>query len=138
VPSLYSAVREQLTERGWDSDEVEAVLEEEDVDDVLREHDVAPPALTVRGARALMQRLCDEAGVDVDGGYLKPHGGRRGLGDTLYRQSAELAQSALRHSSVRTTHESYSHVTAAETADEVGEIIEESWGHSDEASDSDQ
>lgn len=82
-----------------------------------------------------MQRLCDAADVAVDGDYLKPHGGRRGLGDLLYRESAELAQSALRHPSVRTTHDAYAHITASETADEVGDIIEESWGNGRDGAD---
>jgi len=127
-PSKYRAVREQLSDRDWDEEEIEDVLEENPIGEVLREHDVVPPAITVRGARSVMQRLCDEADLDVEGGYLKPHGARRGLGDALYRESAELAQSALRHASVRTTHDAYSHIDASETADEVGDVLDDTWG----------
>lgn len=128
APSKYGAVREQLGERGWESEDIEELLAEAPVDEVLREHNVVPPAITVRGARSLMQRLCEAADIDVDGGYLKPHGARRGLGDALYRESAELAQSALRHSDVRTTHSAYSHIDASETADAVGSVLEDAWG----------
>lgn len=75
--------------------------------EVLREHEVAPPALSKNGARSLMKRLCDAADIDIDGEYLKPHGGRRGLGSDLYAQDAELAQELLRHESIETTRESY-------------------------------
>lgn len=127
-PSLYSAVRAQLSRRDWSEAEVEALLEEQSVDEVLREYDVVPPAITVRGARSLMKRLCERAEIDVDGEYLKLHGARRGLGDLLYRESAELAQSALRHESIRTTHDAYSHIDASETADAVETVLTDAWG----------
>jgi integrase len=128
TPSLYDAARTQLGERDWAADVIENILDEQPAGDVLREYDILPPAITVRGARSVMQRLCERAGLDVDGEYLKPHGARRGIGDLLYRESAELAQSALRHQSVRTTHNAYSHIDAAETADAVGDILSNVWG----------
>lgn len=40
-----------------------------------------------------MKRLCEQADVNVDGDYLKPHGARRGLDRELYANGhAELAQ----------------------------------------------
>jgi len=106
--SKYRAVREQLRERGYEDEEIEEVLEDCEIDEVLREYEVAPPALTTEGARTLLQRLCEEADVDIDGDYLKPHGGRRGLGDELYGEvAAESAQEVLRHKSIETTHASY-------------------------------
>lgn len=128
APSLYSAVREQLGKRDWSEHAIEELLDEDSVDAVLREHDVVPPAITVRGARSLMKRLCEQAEIDVGGEYLKPHGARRGLGDLLYRESAELAQSALRHDSIRTTHDAYSHIDASETADAVENVLSDAWG----------
>lgn len=72
-----------------------------------------------------MQRLCEEADLEIDGEYLKPHGGRRGLGHELYSKGhAELAQTALRHSSIETTHEAYSDIQAKETAKKVDEILD--------------
>jgi hypothetical protein len=49
----------------------------------MSEHDILPPAVTVRGAQTLMKRLCEQAEIDVEDGYLKLHGARQGLGDLL-------------------------------------------------------
>jgi site-specific recombinase XerD len=126
APSKYRAVREQLAHEGVPDDEIEAILERNDIDLVFREHDVVPPTLSTNGARNLMKRLCEDADLDVDGDYLKPHGARRGLGHELYSSGhAELAQSALRHASIETTHESYSDIQAAETAEQVDDLLGE-------------
>jgi integrase len=106
-PSLASAARAGLEARGYDSGAVEAALDGSRSTAVLREHGIAPPALSTNGGRSLMERLCSAADLDVDGEYLKPHGGRRGLGSDLYARDAELAQELLRHESIETTHESY-------------------------------
>ena len=91
---------------------------------MLREYEVAPPALSTNGARNLMKRLCEES--DVDGDYLKPHGARRRLGHELYANGhAELAQSALRHASIEMIHKSYSDIQAAETAEQVDDLLDE-------------
>ncbi|CAM3024435.1 tyrosine-type recombinase/integrase [Halobacterium salinarum] len=106
--SKYRAVRDELADRGYEDAEIEEVLEDCDIGEVLREYEVAPPALTTEGARTLLQRLCEQGDVDIDGDYLKPHGGRRGLGDELYGEvAAESAQEVLRHKSIETTHASY-------------------------------
>ena len=69
--------------------------------------------------------LYEDASLEIDGEYLKPHGGRRGLGHELYSKGhAELAQTALRHSSIETTHESYSDIQATETAKRVDDVLE--------------
>jgi steroid delta-isomerase-like uncharacterized protein len=60
-------------------------VEDVDIGTVIRENEVVLPAISTEGARSVMKRLCDEADLDVDGEYLKPHGARRGLGDELYR-----------------------------------------------------
>ena len=118
APSKYAVVRDQL-ENGNE------LLEETDVDELIREHEIRVPSISTAGARNLMQRLCEEAGLDIDGEYLKPHGGRRGLGHELYLNGhAELAQAALRHSSIETTHEAYSDIQAKETATRVDEVLD--------------
>ncbi|MFC6838367.1 tyrosine-type recombinase/integrase [Halomarina ordinaria] len=123
-PSLYRTVREGLTDLA--DDRVEALLEENDPLDVMREYGLVPPALSVRGARSVMKRLCADADLDIDGEYLKPHGARRGLGHQLYTEGqAELAQEALRHQSVETTHQSYHDVQVEETARRVDDILNE-------------
>lgn len=137
APSKYAAVRSQLADRGWEANAIEQLLDAEPIDEILIEHEIVPPAITVRGARTVMKRLCTAADVDIDGEYLKPHGARRGLGDLLYRESAELAQSTLRHTSIRTTHEAYSHVDASKTADTVSKLIENEHERSNPESESD-
>ncbi|NEU58688.1 tyrosine-type recombinase/integrase [Halorussus sp. MSC15.2] len=111
APSKYGAVRSQVT----DID-----LETADIDAVVRENEVVLPAISTEGARSVMKRLCDEADLEVDGEYLKPHGARRGLGDELYRSNPTDAQAALRHSSISVTNESYSHIEAGE----IGDVID--------------
>lgn len=123
--SKYRRVREALADRGWDRGEIEATLEEaNDVEEVLRARDVAPPALTTEGARRRMQALSEAAGAEVDGEYLKPHGGRRALGHRLYWEvSAEAAQSVLRHESVQTTHEAYQDARAGQLSRTVDDLL---------------
>lgn len=98
-----------------------------DTDGLIRERiracGVTPPAITVEGVRTVMERLSDEAGVDIDGEYLKPHGARRGIGDLLYREQAEKAQAALRHKSIETTHESYADIKAGEVAEDIDRVL---------------
>lgn len=125
APSKHAAVRETLAARDWEREKIETLLDSAPIGTVLREHDIPPPAISIRGARTVLKRRCEDAEVAVNGEYLKPHGARRGLGDVLYRESAELAQSALRHASIRTTHEAYSHIDASETADTVGSVLDD-------------
>jgi len=123
-PSLYRVVREQLPEQGVSEEHVETLLEEHTVMEVVREYELVPSGLSKSGARNLVQNLCDEAGIEIDGEPLKLHGARRGLGHELYKEGhAELAQSALRHSSIEVTHESYSNIRASETAEQVGDVL---------------
>ncbi len=78
APSLRQAARDRLAARGWDTDEIEATLDER------TGREVVPPALTTNGARSLLQRLCGDADIDIDGEYLNPHGSRRGPGSEIY------------------------------------------------------
>ncbi|WP_224449575.1 tyrosine-type recombinase/integrase [Haloprofundus salilacus] len=124
-PSLRQAIEMQLGARGWTDEEIDARCEKAPLSHVVREERVTPPSLTTNGARSVMKRLCADADIDVRGEYLKPHGARRGLGHELYASGhAELAQSALRHASIETTHESYSDIRAAETARRVDRVLE--------------
>jgi len=66
----------------------------------------------------------DLAGALEDGEPLSLHGARRGLGETLYRQSPVAAQEQLRHKSIETTKESYSHIEASKQADVVSELLD--------------
>ncbi len=123
--SLARAAEEGLEAQGWSADEIEATLAASTSMEILREHGIAPPALSKNGARSLMKRLCDTADVDIDGEYLKPHGGRRGLGSDLYARDAELAQELLRHESSETTHESYREQNVIERRDRLERALDE-------------
>jgi len=123
-PSLAGAVREGLADRDWPEAEIEAALNEHSSSELLRRHEIAPPALSKNGARNLMRRLCESAGVDVNGEYLKPHGGRRALGDRLYAADAELAQETLRHESIETTHDAYREQNAVERRERIEDVLD--------------
>jgi integrase len=124
-PSLYAAARTQLSERGYETGKIERLLDEAPVDTVIQEHSLVPPSLSKNGARSILTRLCDAADLEIDGEPLKLHGARRGLGHELYRKGhAELAQSALRHTSIEVTHDSYSDIQASETATKVGDVLD--------------
>jgi integrase len=90
---------------------------------LLRELEVTPPAMTVDGGRSLVERLAEEADVENNGEPLRLHGARRGLGRELYQHSAELAQTQLRHQSIKTTKQSYHHVDAAVQGGVVGDLL---------------
>lgn len=120
APSKYAAVRDALG-----TDEANARLDDADVDDVLRAADVAPPAITTEGARRVLERVADAADVDVDGEPPLPHGARRGLGDELFRTDRGLAQDVLRHKSLSTTKEAYSHIDASERGEAVSDVLDE-------------
>jgi len=122
-PSLYGTIRDELTARGWSSDRIEARLDADGPLALARERAIAPRAISLQGARSMMRRRCETAGVDVDGEYLKPHGGRRGLGHELYAEQAELAQEVLRHESVTTTHESYRDVQAERLREDAEAVL---------------
>jgi integrase len=123
--SLARAAEEGLEARGWNADDIEVTLEAATSMEVLREHGIAPPAVSKNGARSLMKRLCDAADVDIDGEYLKPHGGRRGLGSDLYSRDAELAQELLRHESIETTHQSYREQNVLKRRERLEQLLDD-------------
>ncbi|RYJ08497.1 site-specific integrase [Halogeometricum borinquense] len=120
APSKYAAVRDALG-----TDDANARLDGAEVDDVLRDEGVAPPAITTEGARRVLERIADTAGVDIDGKPPLPHGARRGLGDELFRTDRGLAQDVLRHKSLSTTKEAYSHIDASERGEAVSDVLDE-------------
>lgn len=86
---------------------------------------IVPPALSTNGARSLMQQLCTAADLDIDGEYLKPHGGRRSLGSQLYAADPVLAQESLRHKSIETTHAAYREQQAEQRREQIESVLEE-------------
>lgn len=111
LPSLYGRL----------PDHVEATPDS--VWDDLRTHEVTPPAVTVDGVRRTLAGLCEDSDYRFDE-PLKPHGARRGLGDQLYQEQAELAQDALRHRSIETTHEAYSEERVRRIKERGDELLE--------------
>ncbi|WP_129116646.1 tyrosine-type recombinase/integrase [Halegenticoccus tardaugens] len=136
APSRYACVRDGLAAAGWDEDAIEAALDARAPDELIRAHGLVPNSVSTNGARAVLRRLCDEADVDVNGDYLKPHGARRGLGNQLYAEgSAELAQDVLRHRSVETTHRAYRDQRAVETRRRVEDVLDRREGTPDRRGD---
>ncbi|MEF8800920.1 MAG: tyrosine-type recombinase/integrase, partial [Halolamina sp.] len=122
VPSKWKTARDQL-----DADvDVDALVEDlGSIDAVLREHEVPPPALTTDGARSVLKRLTEAAEIDVDEGYLQPHGARRGMIGEVYKRDRGEAQDLGRHKSMETTREAYSHLDAEEQRERLDELVEE-------------
>ncbi|WP_306061186.1 tyrosine-type recombinase/integrase [Natronococcus wangiae] len=93
--------------------------------ELQRQHGVVPPSLSTNGGRSVLKRLCDDAEIDVDGDYLKPHGARCGVGEAIYdERGASAAQRVLRHADPRTTSQMYAHKEASELAEEASEVFE--------------
>jgi integrase len=120
VPSKWKAARDQP-----DVDVDALVGDLGDIDAVLREHDIAPPALTTDGARTVLKRLTEAAEIDVDEGYLQPHGARRGMIGEVYKRDRGEAQDLGRHKSMETTRGAYSHLDAEEQRERLDELVEE-------------
>jgi integrase len=116
APSIHSVLPDE-----WERPE----NDEESLLDHCRTHGVTPPALSTNGGRTVMKRLCEDADLEIGGEYLKPHGGRRGAGETLYRElDAAAAQRALRHKDPATTSKMYSHIDTTELAEDTSEAFE--------------
>ncbi|TKX72370.1 tyrosine recombinase XerC [Halorubrum sp. GN11GM_10-3_MGM] len=124
APSLYKRARTKLGDR---VDDLEAELEAEGPDVVLRRYEIAPPSITTETVRNIFRRLCEEGEIPVEGehGYLKPHGARRGAGEALYRaEGSSAAQRALRHEDPSTTSKMYSHIEASEQAEVASDAFD--------------
>jgi integrase len=134
APSLYQCARTHLREVEYEDEEsIEVILDENPIQEVLREYQIVPPAITTTGARSVMKRLCEAAELDIptspEGlGYLQLHGARRGIGDTFYRMDRGTAQDLLRHQSLETTKDHYSHIDATEGAKRASEMLDQSKG----------
>jgi integrase len=113
APSLYSTLPDEADTSASEPLELQ------------RKHGVIPPSLSTNGGRSVLKRLCEDAEIDVEGDYLKPHGARRGVGEAIYREhGAAAAQRVLRHADPRTTSQMYAHIEASELAEETAEVFE--------------
>ncbi|SEP75781.1 tyrosine-type recombinase/integrase [Natrinema salaciae] len=98
APSIAARVRSVLRDRGHDETEIEALLDDATATELARERSIAPPAITTEGARSVLKRLCEGAGVDIDGDYLTPRGVRRERDTDAYRREATASKPTLRAS----------------------------------------
>ncbi|MFD1515723.1 tyrosine-type recombinase/integrase [Halomarina rubra] len=123
APSKYAAVRAEL----GDVDVATLAEEAGGIDALLRERDIAPPALTTEGARSVLKRLTAEAGIEVDdgAGYLQLHGARRGIIGEVYRRDRGDAQDLARHKDLSTTHAAYQHIGVEEQTERFDEHLDE-------------
>ncbi|QCS42152.1 recombinase XerD [Natrinema versiforme] len=100
APSIAARVRSVFRDRGRDESDIESLFEDATATELAREHAIALPAITTEGARSVLKRLCEDAGVDIDGNYLTPRGVRGehdGDGDA-YRREATASKPTLRAS----------------------------------------
>ncbi len=122
IPTLhYATLYEPLKEADID---VESLAGHRAIFDAFAAHDLAPPALTTAGARKRMGALTAEAGIEVEEGYLQPHGARRGAGRVLALEQGAFAAADQLGDSVRTIETAYSDVLASERAEQTGEAFE--------------
>jgi len=116
-PSLYDPLR--------DADvNVDALSGHSDIFAAYQNADLVPPAMTTAGARSLMRRLTDDAGIDVEEGYLQLHGARRGVGRVLALQQGADAAADQLGNSVAVVEERYSDILASERAEMTGAAFE--------------
>ena len=98
APSIAGRVRSVLRDRGYDDETIESLHEDATATELARERSIAPPAITTEGARSVLRRLCEGAGIDVDGDYLTPRGVRRDRSGASYRQESTASKPTLRAS----------------------------------------
>ncbi len=127
--TLANLVREELTDRGA---QPEAIQERRDAyaRDLLLvlEEDIRPESITTDGARSILRRLMDAAGIEIDHPkheYLVPHGGRRGMGKVLVRASGHTVAARYLDNSEEMVRERYSHIEAGELGDVATEALNE-------------
>ena len=127
--TLSSLVQEGLADRGLQPDDVDD-RREEFVRDLLLAlaADIRPQSITTDGARSILQRLTDDAGIEIDHPrheYLAPHGGRRGMGEVLVRAFGYTVAARYLDNSEEMVRERYSHIEAGELGDVATEALEE-------------
>jgi len=126
-PTLARHVREGLDEQGVSTEDIETLRSARPDLVVAVERDLeSPPCLRPNGARRMLEQLCDEAGIEVDGDrheYLAPHGGRRGMGEVMVREFGYAAAARYLDNSEQQVRNAYQHIEAAERADMATEAL---------------
>jgi integrase len=119
-PTLSQRVTAGLTDQGHTEEEVERIREDY-VHDLLvaAAYDIDLPAMSTKGARSLMERLTEAAGIadeleDDKHGYLAPHGGRRGAGEVFVREFGMAEAARYLDNTEEVVKDAYQHIDAAE------------------------
>lgn len=127
--TLATLVKEELADRGERPEEIEDHRASYARDLLLAlDEDVRPPSITTDGARSILQRLSDDAVIDIDHpkhDYLAPHGGRRGMGEVLVRAFGYTVAARYLDNSEEMVRERYSHIEAGELGDVATEALSE-------------
>ncbi|MFU8869700.1 tyrosine-type recombinase/integrase [Natronococcus sp.] len=97
APSIARRVRDVLAERGHEEGEIESLMSESTATELARERAVAPPAITTEGARSVLRRLCEDAGIDGESPTPRNVQAERPIG---YRREATSASPALRAAAI--------------------------------------
>lgn len=127
--TLADRVRDELTDRGLKPDAIEARRDTHARDLLLAiAENIPPSSLTTNGARRVLQRLTEEAGIDVDHPkheYLAPYGGRRRMGEVLVRAFGYTVAARYLDNSEEMVRERYSYIEAGELGDIATEALTE-------------
>ncbi|CAI50858.1 XerC/D-like integrase (plasmid) [Natronomonas pharaonis DSM 2160] len=127
--TLAELVKETLAERGNRPDDIEAQRDGYARDLLLAlDADMRPPSMTTDGGRSVLQRLSDDAEIDIDHpkhDYLAPHGGRRGMGEVLVRAFGYTVAARYLDNSEEMVRKRYSHIEAGELGDVAAEALDE-------------
>ena len=127
--SLGKLVQEELAERGLKPVAVDDRRADHVRDLLLAlEEDIRPQSITTDGARSILRRLTDDAGIEVDHpkhDYLAPHGGRRGIGEVLVRAFGYTVAARYLDNSEEMVRGRYSHIEAGELGDVATEALDE-------------
>jgi hypothetical protein len=126
---ISQLITDELTDRDYRETEIDDLRERfARVFLLALKKDIRPPSLTVGGARRVLQRVTDAAGIDVNHPkheYLTPHGGRRGMGEVLVRAFGYTVAARYLDNSEEMVRERYSHIEAGELGDVATEALEE-------------
>lgn len=120
---LFPTLDKRRLRQSVPGDELAGIADAVAMLDAYRDAGITPPALSTSGGRAVMRRLTDGAGIDVDEGYLQPHGARRGLGRVLVLEDGVAAAAEQLDNTAEVVEQSYSEILAAEQADRTGEAF---------------
>jgi len=126
-PTLSKRVTDELTARRYTETEIEELRADRSQIELCVEFDITPPSMTTDAGRHVLERLCDQAGIELsdDHDYLMPHGARRGAGEVLVRTSGHAAAARVLDNSEEVVREHYSHIEAGELADQMTSAFEE-------------